>query len=98
MTVKFVSSTCKRQKKPALLIYIPHTEKKRAAETIESLATAGVLTVGESEEFSRAGGMITFVIENDKVRFEIDMDSVDRSGIKVSAQLQKLAIAVRRKS
>jgi hypothetical protein len=55
-----------------------------------------VLTVGESDEFARRGGMINFVLEQDKVRFEINVSRVEQGGLKLSAQLQKLASAVRR--
>ena len=43
-------------------------------------------------------GIITFTLEGDKVRFEINMESAEGAGLKISAQLQKLAKTVRRKS
>ena len=38
--------------------------------------------------------MINFVLEGDKVRFEIDVEVAGRVGLKFNAQLQKLAKAV----
>ena len=48
--------------------------------------------------FAKAGGMITFSLEGDKVRFEIEIDSAEQAGLKISAQLQKLAKTIRKKS
>ena len=59
---------------------------------------AGLLTVGETEAFAARGGMIVFRMHQDKVRFEINVDAAERHRLKISAQLQKLATAVRRKS
>lgn len=55
-----------------------------------------VLTVGETDAFAEAAGIIRFVLDEEKVRFEINMAAAERAGLKVSAQLQKLATAVRR--
>jgi hypothetical protein len=55
-----------------------------------------VLVVADSEHAAIAHGTIAFVLDGDKVRFNIDMDSAGRAGLKVSDQLQKLAITVKR--
>ncbi|MCX6903989.1 MAG: YfiR family protein [Verrucomicrobia bacterium] len=80
----------------AHLLFVAATEDKQLDKLLKALATSSVLTVGESEAFARQGGMICFVLENGKIRFEINMDSAQRAGVKVSAQLQKLARTVRR--
>jgi hypothetical protein len=61
-------------------------------------ATQGmpVLLVGEDAAAIATGAAITFVRVEDKVRFEINSAAADRAGIKLSAQLQKLATAVRK--
>ena len=64
-------------------------------EILATLRSAGVLTVGESPQFGQLGGMITFVIEADRVRFEINQAAAGRAGLKLSAQLLKLATVVR---
>jgi hypothetical protein len=56
----------------------------------------GVLTVGEGETFLSAGGMIAFVIENRRVRFEINQASAANAGLKLSSQLLKVAKSVER--
>lgn len=60
-----------------------------------TVAGLPVLTVGETTSFAKLGGMITFVLQENKIRFEINVAAAQRSGLKISAQLQKLATAVR---
>jgi hypothetical protein len=51
----------------------------------------GVLTVGEGEGFLRDGGMIAFVIENRRVRFEVNRTAAEKGGIKLSSRLLNVA-------
>jgi len=52
-----------------------------------------VLTVGEAVGFLRDGGMINFVIEEGKVRFEIDREAAARENLTISSRLLRLARA-----
>ncbi len=54
-------------------------------------AGAGMLTIGDAPEFAARGGMIGLFDEGGKVRFEINLQSVQRSQLRFSAQLMKLA-------
>lgn len=51
-----------------------------------------VLTVGESPAFARYGGMITFTLRGDSLRFVVNIDSAKKAGLKISSQLQKLGV------
>jgi hypothetical protein len=73
------------------LMFFGVTEDDRVAGMLAALKNSSVLTVGESGKFFAAGGMITFVREADKVRFEIDAPAAEQHGVKISAQLLKLA-------
>jgi hypothetical protein len=50
-----------------------------------------ILTVGEDDATSESSGIINFVIEERKVRFDINLDAAERAGIKISSKLLKLA-------
>lgn len=54
----------------------------------------GVLAVGESAAFLAQGGTIAFAEAENQLRFAINMEAAARAGLKISAQLQKLALAV----
>ena len=78
------------------MVFVCASEDAQFAAVRKAIATSPVLTVGESASFGQQGGMINFVLEGDKIRFEINTDSAENAGLKISAQLQKLAVAIRR--
>jgi hypothetical protein len=67
--------------------------EKDAGKILPGLGS-GVLTVGEGENFIRDGGMIAFVIENRRVRFEINQAVAENSGLKLSSKLLSVAKVV----
>lgn len=77
------------------MVFVANGEEKQLGDALNTLEDAGVLTVGESATFAAVGGMINFVREADKVRFAINLDAAERAGLKLSAQLLKLATVVR---
>lgn len=76
------------------VVFIPTGEEARLGAGM--LREAGVLTVGESALFAERGGIIRFILIDEKVRFEINQASGERAGLKLSGQLLKLATALRR--
>lgn len=78
------------------LLFIPGTEDRALEPVLQAVRASSVLTVGESDAFEEQGGIITFVVTGEKLRFAIDMNAAERAGLKISAQLQKLAHRVRR--
>ncbi len=79
------------------VLFVTAGEEKLFMNGRLSLQKAGVLTIGETKKFGDQGGLITFTVEAAKVRFEINLDTAEESGLKFSAQLLKLASVVRRK-
>jgi hypothetical protein len=77
------------------LLFVTAAEESRYVAMRDELADSPVLTVGETPSFSVTGA-IGFVREGEKLRFEINVDIAERSHLKISSQLQKLAAAVRR--
>lgn len=76
------------------LAFIDRKQSGRVHELLASLDGAPVLTVGESEDFLRQGGMIRFCMEERKVRFEINQGAAERAHLKISARLLLLAKSV----
>ena len=52
---------------------------------------APVLTIGETNDFIDAGGIVRFYMENGKVRFEISPQAAERSQLRISSRLLRLA-------
>lgn len=90
-TVKIVQSVV--DSAAVHLLFVPMGEELRlAAKKTGAIDLPGILTVGESDQFAELGGTINFVTEVDKVRFQINREATARAGVKISAQLLKLAV------
>jgi len=76
------------------MAFIPRSQVRQLPRLLAGLTGASTLTVGETEDFARGGGMITFHIEENKVRFEINAEAAQRAGLRISSQLLKLATRV----
>ena len=76
------------------MAFISRSQVRQLPRLLAGLAGASTLTVGETEDFAREGGMITFHIEENKVRFEINAEAAQRAGLRISSQLLKLATRV----
>lgn len=83
--------------KVAHAVFVSAGEAKRSRKDLDALLRAGVLVVGDAAESAALGSVITFVMVEDKVRFEINLVSADQAGLTISSQLLKLATQVRRK-
>jgi hypothetical protein len=61
------------------------------AALVAAARGSSALTVGESRDFARRGGVIRFFEEKRKLRFEINPGAADRAGLRISSRLLGLA-------
>ncbi len=47
--------------------------------------------MGDAAGFARMGGIINFVLDDSRVRFEINLQAADRAHLKLSARLLTVA-------
>ena len=76
------------------IVYIGKSERDQTRNILKGMKE-GVLTIGEMNHFASLGGIINFVIVENKVSFEINIDAAERAGLKISSQLLKLAKIVK---
>jgi YfiR/HmsC-like len=57
-----------------------------------------VLVVGESQGAEDAGAHITFVIEDNRVKFDVNDDAASRAGLRISSKLLRVARQVTARS
>lgn len=76
------------------VIFVGADEKKRIPALLASLRDSPVLTVGETEHFAQEGGMIGLCLDENKIRFEINLGSAERAKLRISAKLLALAKTV----
>lgn len=77
------------------VIFISSSEEKQLEQILASLGRAQILTVSDIAGFSRRGGMIEFVLDQDKVRFTVNLAAARSAGLVLSSELLKVALTVR---
>lgn len=77
------------------LLYVAESGGRLAA-ALSAVSGHPVLTVGEGDRFFDLGGMIRFRRIDNRVRFDINLTALQRSGLQVTARLLGVANAVRR--
>jgi len=75
------------------ILFISTSEKNRLPEIIEKLKGRAVLTVSEMERFNESGGIINFVREASKIRFQINDPAAKAIQLKISSKLMSLAVS-----
>ncbi|HWF48309.1 MAG TPA: YfiR family protein [Bryobacteraceae bacterium] len=78
------------------ILFISSSEDARLKKILETLNNAAVLTVSDMPRFSQRGGMIQFILEGNRVRFEVDLTATQSAGLALSSELLKVAAAVKR--
>lgn len=73
------------------LLFICSSEEKNVRRIVEELKGSYVLTVGEAGGFLESGGIIKFVMEEKKIRFEINVSAAEKAGLTIRSQLLRLA-------
>jgi uncharacterized protein DUF4154 len=76
------------------ILYVGHRNLEQAAPLLASVRQMPVLTVGDDPHFVGQGGAIEFVLENNRVRFDVNTLAAERSGLKVSSKLLRVARTV----
>lgn len=76
------------------LLFVGEGQKRQIPAVLAQFHGTPVLLVGESEKFATEGGTIGFVLEENKVRFEVNLEAAEKSRLKISAKLLALAKTV----
>jgi Holliday junction resolvasome RuvABC DNA-binding subunit len=72
-------------------LFICSSEQKNLKEIIDLLKDHSVLTVADMQGFLESGGIVNFVIEENKVGFEINIAAAEHAKLKIRSQLLRLA-------
>ncbi len=73
------------------MVFVASSQALRLQTVLTDVDALPVLTVGDVPGFADAGGAIGFVIEHDKVGFQINPAAARRAGLKISSKLLRLA-------
>jgi hypothetical protein len=78
------------------ILFISQSQARDLKGILTSLDESSVLTVSDIPDFSRRGGMIQFVPDGDRIRFEINLQGAEKSHLVFPSELLKVAVTVRR--
>jgi len=73
------------------MLFIAGSEADHLKADLAQVAHAPVLTVADTAGFAQAGVVVNLYLEQNRVRFEINIDAAQRSHLPISSQLLKLA-------
>ncbi|MBI3804694.1 MAG: YfiR family protein [Nitrospirae bacterium] len=75
----------------AQILFISGSEGEKVGRLLKHLDRTPILTVSDLKRFAEQGGMIQLVMDENRVRFAVNLTAVERTGLKPSSQLLRLA-------
>ncbi len=76
------------------ILFIPSNDVQ--LDAVISADRMPILTVSDAPGFVNRGGMIEFVLDSNRVRFEINLAAARAAGLNLSSELLRVATAVRK--
>jgi len=73
------------------ILYLAASESAQVGNVLAAVDSTAVLTVSDALGFAQHGGMVGFATEGTRVRFEVNLNRAEKSGLKLSAKLLSLA-------
>lgn len=73
------------------ILYLAASESDQVSTVLAAVDSTAVLTVSDAPGFAQHGGMVGFATEGTRVRFEVNLNQAEKSGLKLSAKLLSLA-------
>jgi len=79
---------------PCHLLYLSGVAEARIAQIVSTLRDTPVLTVSDSDTFTKRGGIVQIFVESGKMKFRINSRSAKRARLQLSSRLLALAEVV----
>ncbi|KPK02043.1 MAG: hypothetical protein AMK71_03610 [Nitrospira bacterium SG8_35_4] len=73
------------------ILFVSSSEKKNVSAILEQIKEKHILSIADMDGFARRGGIINFIMMNNKIHFEINVKASKLAGIQISSKLLKLA-------
>jgi hypothetical protein len=78
------------------ILFVSESEESQLERIFDRIDRAGILTVSDMPRFVARGGMIQFIAQGSKIRFEVNLAAAEGAGLMLSSELLRVAAAVRR--
>ncbi len=76
------------------LVYVAGPQKG-TRDVLDSLSGKSILTIGESDSFVNAGGMVALPNVGEHIQVHVNVEAIQHAGIKISPRLLNIAVIVR---
>jgi hypothetical protein len=76
------------------IAYMGSSEASRIDKDLAALDGSNALTVSDVPHFTDRGGMIQFVLQNNRVRFAVNLSPAEHAHLALSSELLKVALTV----
>jgi YfiR/HmsC-like len=73
------------------ILFIGAAEWKRTRALLDAVKSPGVLTVGETDDFTGLGGIISFRLDGPRVRIQVNLQTAEHAKLRISSKLLSLA-------
>ncbi len=80
--------------KACQVIFLGDSERKNALSVLERVRGTSVLTVGEFDGFGQHGGIVNLLLNEGRIRFEVNPHAAERAHLQISSRLLSLATVV----
>ena len=74
------------------ILYIAPGESNKLANAKDKLGNSNTLFITDKKGMAKSGSAINFIEKNGKLKFELNKRNATEQGLKISADLEKLAI------
>ncbi|MBC7499422.1 MAG: YfiR family protein [Herminiimonas sp.] len=76
------------------LLFVGNAEKQRLVQWLRQSKEHPMLVVSDADDALAKGSMINFRIVDERVRFEVALDPVEKSGLKLNSRILTVALSV----
>ncbi len=76
------------------ILFVCPSEKQNFSRLIDLVKNSAVLTIADTQGFLEAGGMVNFTLEDNKVRFQVNLSAAKKAKLQMRSQLLRLATKV----
>jgi hypothetical protein len=73
------------------ILFVSASEKEHIDSVVDAMKWLPILTIGDAPGFARRGGIMNFTLEDNKVRFEVNVEAAKHADLTISSRLLTLA-------
>jgi len=77
------------------LLFVSDGALRTSRGVLDSVRTLPILTVSDASRFAQSAGMIELYVENNRMKFAVNVQAVERSNLRISSRLLSWATIVR---